>query len=612
MKEYSFSYRWQFESVSAPEDLWPLLSDTNRLFKDMNQPAIQKASLSHEKKKGFNELTYEQLHRMDIWEEQPYQWEFPYHISVKRDYKTGYYKNLLFSTDISRINQSSKVTISFSGVANGITGYFFVKKELSGKIKRRLKKIISEYDSAISEKRLPSLKSIGFKFGHHKKWEHLKNELAEISSDSILSEHLINFLHTADELDLNKISPVHLARLWKKTTHSVLELMLYAAKIGILNYSWDLTCPECRNHLSSTNRLSEITEPLFCNECNEDVYLDFNQTIYLVFHPHPLVRKLSKKRYCLGNPGLKPYIKLHQYLYPGQKKFVKISLKEGNYRLGCEQIDARVDAIVNSKGIDNATIKFQDGEIGVESANLSHHPNLILENNTDHPIYVYCEDRDNMFREISASRATSLQLFRNLFPQELIRPGKKIAARGQTVLFTDLINSSHLYHTNGDDLAIGQVMDHFEQLSNIITEERGAIVKTIGDAVMAVFPNPFCAVKAFHRAQKFFKEQRPSERPIQLKGGIHHGDCVAVTLNNRIDYFGTTINIASRLVEHARGGELVISSDAYKCSELREFIKEKRTKIKIHHFDLSLKGFEGRTFEAKRISLQSAPLRLVV
>ena len=42
-------------------------------------------------------------------------------------------------------------------------------------------------------------------------------------------------------------------------------------------------------------------------------------------------------------------------------------------------------------------------------------------------------------------------------------------------------------------------------------------------------------------------------RPLKLKAGIHYGSCIAVNLNERLDYFGTTVNAASRLVESLVG-----------------------------------------------------------
>jgi class 3 adenylate cyclase len=75
------------------------------------------------------------------------------------------------------------------------------------------------------------------------------------------------------------------------------------------------------------------------------------------------------------------------------------------------------------------------------------------------------------------------------------------------------------------------------------------VVKTIGDAVMATFPTPDRAMAAALRmreAMRALNETRGSEDML-LKIGIHEGPCLAVTLNERQDYFGQTVNIAARV-----------------------------------------------------------------
>ncbi len=58
------------------------------------------------------------------------------------------------------------------------------------------------------------------------------------------------------------------------------------------------------------------------------------------------------------------------------------------------------------------------------------------------------------------------------------------------MLFTDLKSSTQLYREIGDATAFGRVMNHFDVVKKLIAEEDGALVKTIGDAVMAVFRRP--------------------------------------------------------------------------------------------------------------------------
>ena len=98
-------------------------------------------------------------------------------------------------------------------------------------------------------------------------------------------------------------------------------------------------------------------------------------------------------------------------------------------------------------------------------------------------------------------------------------------------------------------MAFDLVRAHFRALRETVAAEGGAVVKTIGDAVMATFPTPDRAVAAALRmreAMRGLNEGRDRE-DLLLKIGIHEGPCLAVMLNERQDYFGQTVNIASRV-----------------------------------------------------------------
>src|SRR5260370_25131506 len=104
-------------------------------------------------------------------------------------------------------------------------------------------------------------------------------------------------------------------------------------------------------------------------------------------------------------------------------------------------------------------------------------------------------------------------------------------------------------------------MDHFGILREGVTRHHGGLVKTIGDAIMAVFTDPANAVGAALDIQRGIREYNADHRgqPLVLKLGIHQGTCIAVTLNERLDYFGTVVNIAARLESQSHGGDVVVS-----------------------------------------------------
>jgi class 3 adenylate cyclase len=118
-----------------------------------------------------------------------------------------------------------------------------------------------------------------------------------------------------------------------------------------------------------------------------------------------------------------------------------------------------------------------------------------------------------------------------------------------TFLFTDLKGSTELYERVGDLVAFDLVREHFRTLNDIVASEDGAVVKTIGDAVMATFLTPDHALAAALKMREAMRRlnETHGREDLLLKIGIHEGPCLAVNLNERQDYFGQTVNIASRV-----------------------------------------------------------------
>jgi len=200
----------------------------------------------------------------------------------------------------------------------------------------------------------------------------------------------------------------------------------------------------------------------------------------------------------------------------------------------------------------------------------------------------------------TAAEVTALQMFRDLFASEALRPGEQISVGTLTVLFTDLRDSTKLYREIGDATAFGRVMNHFDVLRKSIAEHDGAVVKTIGDAVMAVFRCASDAVEAMLETQRALAQPADGSMPLQLKAGLHTGPCIAVTLNDRLDYFGSTVNMAARLEGLSSGRDVIISGSVYEDTKVRELLAEKR--LSAVEFDMSLKGFDDERFELWRIS----------
>jgi class 3 adenylate cyclase len=151
-------------------------------------------------------------------------------------------------------------------------------------------------------------------------------------------------------------------------------------------------------------------------------------------------------------------------------------------------------------------------------------------------------------------------------------------------MFTDLKGSTELYDALGDAPAYNLVRDHFSFLADRVQRNHGFVVKTVGDAVMAAFSRPDHAVRAALAIQDdvaSFNSARgegASATPIVLKLGLHAGPCIAVTTGDVLDYFGATVNVAARLENQCRGGELIVSEDVAGDAETAAALAD-RTRI---------------------------------
>jgi class 3 adenylate cyclase len=133
------------------------------------------------------------------------------------------------------------------------------------------------------------------------------------------------------------------------------------------------------------------------------------------------------------------------------------------------------------------------------------------------------------------------------------------------------------------------VRDHFAILGQCIDRNRGSLVKTIGDAVMASFPSGADAVHAAFESQaELCARAADIGGELVLKAGVHVGACLAVKLNDRLDFFGGAVNTAARVQGLSRGNDVVGSDEV--IAEI-DAEKDGRKKFQIEEsFDARLRG----------------------
>lgn len=146
---------------------------------------------------------------------------------------------------------------------------------------------------------------------------------------------------------------------------------------------------------------------------------------------------------------------------------------------------------------------------------------------------------------------TALQTWQRLAESQDRGRGKVDVA----ILFTDLVGFSSWALDAGDREALRLLRQVAEAIEPPIVEGRGEVVKRLGDGAMAAFPDAPSAVEAAFAASERVTSIEVSGYRPQLRTGIHLGR--PRKLGG--DYFGIDVNIAARLTEAAKPGEILIS-----------------------------------------------------
>lgn len=603
-----FHYRWQYDLKASPEKLWPFVADTNRFNRDTNVPAVEMESPKGRLRNARRRVRLSLFGMPVEWEEQPFEWVRPERFGVKRTYSKG---------PVAEVRALAQLSPTSAGGTTFTYEVWVSPKSLLGVVAipvqvgffgaRRFRRTFEKYAELASLEMLPNQMDEGPRLS-----EAASNRLQSIEErlltdpdcDAEVVERLTDFIKQADDFSLARIRPYALADDWGDSRRSVLETCLRATRLGLLDLQWDLLCPMCRGPQESGSSLKDINSQVHCEGCRIDFTVNFDQFVELTFRPNALIRKLDVKDYCMGSPQRTPHVVAQQLLAANTERELTVALEPGNYRLRALELPGDQTVTVLAAGAGVSSIVISPSGWPKEELTFSTKPRLLLRNETDAEHLLILERLAWSDQAATAAEVTALQIFRDLFSSEALRPGEQISVGTLTVLFTDLRNSTKLYREIGDATAFGRVMNHFDVLRKVIADADGALVKTIGDAVMAVFLRPVAALEAMLSAQEMLAAPPAGVEPLTLKAGVHTGPCIAVTLNDRLDYFGSTVNMAARLEGLSTGNDVIISRALYDDLEVRELMKSEN--LSATPFEMLLKGFEDERFELWRVSRTSA------
>jgi class 3 adenylate cyclase len=410
---------------------------------------------------------------------------------------------------------------------------------------------------------------------------------------------------------LNRINVLDFAVRHGLEEETAIAAFLHAARIGLFDLSWNVLCPGCGGVLDAGTTLKSLDRSSYhCALCAAGYEPTLDEMVEVTFTINPRVRRiaahdpdrLTLAEYCRQifwasgvdlpedfAPLIEEITLDNIELPPGERAILSLQLPEqflivfepvthatqflevkGEPTRERQNLTLVIDDVVKP----NEAITLQPGPLRLSFENRSQRrtlPGVWIANETMHELL----GKRRPF--LTAKRLLTNQTFRDLYRTDTIGLDQRLKITSLTFLFTDLKGSTSLYERVGDLAAFDLVKDHFRVLQEIVAAEAGAIVKTIGDAVMATFPTPERAVAAALRMReamrRFNQEHGPGQEELVLKIGIHEGPCLAVTLNDRQDYFGQTVNIAARVQDLAVSQAILATSSVIEDAQVATVLR---------------------------------------
>jgi class 3 adenylate cyclase len=403
------------------------------------------------------------------------------------------------------------------------------------------------------------------------------------SADPEAAGAIEELVRNAPDRDLCRVNVIDFARQARIDEERAVAAFLHAARLGLFELSWNVLCPGCGGVLDTSTTLKSVNKEEYdCALCAVGYRPTLDEMVEVTFTVSRRVRRIAAHdphelpfaeyfRQIFWSSGidvpddfeqLVEEIVLDQVeLPPGEKALLSLQLPAEFVLVvdpvthGTQFLDVKGEP---TRERQNLSLVFDKLRAPTGTVTLRPGPlRLTLENRTDTRLLPGLWVAGDKLHELlsrrrpflTAKRLLTNQVFRDIYGTDTIDVEQRLKITSLTFLFTDLKGSTELYERVGDLVAFDLVKAHFRVLNEIVASEAGAIVKTIGDAVMATFPTPNRAVAAALRMRDAMRDLNNghNREDLLLKIGIHEGPCLAVVLNDRQDYFGTTVNIAARV-----------------------------------------------------------------
>lgn len=561
-----FERRGRFRA--SPEALWPLLADTRNLNAAVGLPPIDYAVTPLETGGSHVEAAI-RVAGIPVarWTEHPFLWRAPYAYAVCREFAGGPFRSASVGVELAPGDETEVLAYAEFEPRN-VLGTAILRAGLGQRAVDQIIAQCSVFDRYVAGGERTPFPTLAPRGARAERVRALAAGLMDRAVERRIVERLVAHLADGRDDELVKMRPFELADRWDQDRRSVLAAFLQATVSGLVTMAWDVLCPNCRVGKNGYSSLRQLEATAHCASCNIAFDAEFDRLVEVRFTIAPAIRAIVDRDYCIGGPMNTPHVAVQVPLGPGEAREVACRLEVGAYRTRSPHAaSATTIHVVDGEAADTLELRVTtDTVVGDRRTLGPGRVKLVVRNDTPHRTTVAVEGHRWPDTVATAAVVSTLPEFRDLFSSEVLAPGLQLGIRRLTFMFTDLTGSTALYQAVGQARAFRIVQDQFAILAAAIEAHRGAVVKTIGDAVMATFEtgaDGLAAAMAIQRDIRRLRLDGAVDPGRLVKIGLHQGPCVAVTLNDRLDYFGTTVNVAARVEHEARGGDIVATADVY-------------------------------------------------
>ena len=404
------------------------------------------------------------------------------------------------------------------------------------------------------------------------------------TADPMVTDAIQRLMENGADHELNRINVLDFSARTGLDEERVISGFLHASRLGLFDLTWNVLCPGCGGVLDAHSTLKSLRhDDYHCGLCACGYEASVDEQVEVAFTVSPRVRRIAAH-----DPNSLPVWEYFKQVFwssgvdfneesfaslsndvvldtielpPGEKAVLSLQLPL-EFIIVFEPVTHAAQFIdvqgEPTRERQQLSLIYNKLQAPVGTMTLRPGPlRLSLDNQTDvrvlPSVFIAADALHHLIGKrkpfLTAKRMLTNQTFRDVYKADNLNIDQRLKITSLTFLFTDLKGSTALYERVGDLVAFDLVRAHFHALLEIISSEKGAVVKTIGDAVMATFVRPEHALAAGLRMRAAM-DALNAERgtgDLVVKIGIHEGPCLAVMLNERQDYFGQTVNIAARV-----------------------------------------------------------------